>query len=68
VKNHHFPTGKFFYGFLFVVVLPAGLLFWSSVLDQSIKWPLPDWPVFSIALVLFALFLMLKGMLATQII
>jgi len=55
--------GKFLYGLLFVVVLPLLLAYWSSVLDKSITWPVPNLPFVSVGSVLLGGGIMLKGVL-----
>ena len=54
--------GKVLYGALFVVALPLLLAYWSSVLDRSITWPVPNLPVLAAGSVLLGGGLMLKGM------
>ncbi len=55
--------GKFLYGALFVVGLPLVLVYWSSVLDQSITWPVPNLPFVAVVSGLVGGGLILKAML-----
>jgi protein-S-isoprenylcysteine O-methyltransferase Ste14 len=47
---------------LFVVFLPGLLLYWSYSIDKQLPWPLPQWPIVAVILMVGGLFLMLKGM------
>ncbi|HLO27746.1 MAG TPA: prolipoprotein diacylglyceryl transferase family protein [Anaerolineales bacterium] len=61
--NNQSLLGKFLYGLLFVVLLPLLLFFWSSVLDRSIQWPVPNLPFVSLGAILLGGGVMLKGMI-----
>jgi len=56
-------VGKFLYGLLFVVLLPAFLFFWASVLDNSVYLPVPDWKPAAVLAVALGGFMVAKGML-----
>jgi protein-S-isoprenylcysteine O-methyltransferase Ste14 len=47
---------------LFVVFLPGLLLYWSYSMDKQFQWPVPQWPVVAVILMVGGLFLILKGM------
>ena len=56
-------TGKVLYGTLFVVAIPALLAFWSAVLDRSLNWQVPGWPLaIVLGIVSSGIFVMVKGM------
>ena len=56
-------VGKILYGTLFVVVIPALLVFWSTILERSINWPVPNWPLaIVLGIVLSGVLVMIKGM------
>jgi protein-S-isoprenylcysteine O-methyltransferase Ste14 len=55
--------GKLLYGTLFVLILPAILLYWASVLDTSIDWPVPTLPILAASSILLGTVMILKGML-----
>ena len=59
--------GKIVYGLLFVVVLPLVLASWASLLDRSIRWPVPPLPGVALATILLGVLLMLRGMLDLRI-
>lgn len=54
--------GKFSYGVVFVVFLPAMLVYWAFILDRSFSRPVPDYPLLAISCVAGGLFILLKGM------
>lgn len=55
--------GRVLYGSLFVAVLPLSLLCWVIVLDRSVHWPVPRWPVFAVDIIVVGGALMLTSML-----
>ncbi|HZU00752.1 MAG TPA: prolipoprotein diacylglyceryl transferase family protein [Ktedonobacteraceae bacterium] len=55
--------GKVLYGTLFVLILPAILLYWTSVLDTSIDWPVPSLPILAASSIVVGTVMILKGML-----
>jgi protein-S-isoprenylcysteine O-methyltransferase Ste14 len=54
--------GKVGYGLLFVVVLPLVLIFWSAVLDRSIRWSVPASPLMGFGIGTLGAAILLKGM------
>jgi protein-S-isoprenylcysteine O-methyltransferase Ste14 len=52
---------KYLYGMIFVVLLPALLLYWSFAMGNLVKWPVPHWPVVSAVCLSGGIFLVLKG-------
>ncbi len=63
VKQRRSFLGKVLYGSVFVLLLPAILLLWSCVRDQSIYWPVPTFPILAAGSIILGLVCMLKGML-----
>ena len=59
--------GKIAYGLLFVVVLPLVLVSWASLLDRSIRWPVPQLPGVALATILLGGLLMLTAMFDLRI-
>ena len=54
--------GKLLYGLLFIVILPAILVYWASVLDRSIHWIVPPEPAIGILVGILGLGVLLRGM------
>lgn len=54
--------GKLAYGGVFVVVLPAILTYWVSILDKSIHWPVPALELLAASSILGGIILILVGM------
>ncbi len=63
VKPRNSIIGKVLYGAVFVLLLPAMLLFWAYVLDKFIDWPVPSLPILAAASIILGLVFMIKGML-----
>jgi protein-S-isoprenylcysteine O-methyltransferase Ste14 len=55
--------GKVLYGTLFVLILPTILLYWAFVLETSIDWPVPTFPILAACSILVGAVMILKGML-----
>lgn len=62
VKKWSPLLGRFLYGATFVLVLPGLLLGWASVLDQSIDWPVPAFPILAVSSIVGGICILLKGM------
>ena len=63
VKQRSSFIGKVLYGSIFVVILPAMLLCWTFVLDRSIDWPVPSFPILAAVSIILGLIFIIKGML-----
>jgi len=63
VKRYRSFLGKVLYASVFVLLLPALLLCWSYVLDRSIDWPVPSFPILAAVTIMLGLLIVLKGML-----
>jgi protein-S-isoprenylcysteine O-methyltransferase Ste14 len=63
VKQRSTFLGKLLYGTVFVLILPVILLFWASVLDRSIDWPVPKLPILAASSIILGIFILLKAML-----
>ncbi|HEX9131643.1 MAG TPA: prolipoprotein diacylglyceryl transferase family protein, partial [Ktedonobacteraceae bacterium] len=63
VKQRGSLLGKVLYASVFVLLLPAILLFWAFVLDRSIDWPVPTSPLLAAVSIIGGMLLLLKGML-----
>ena len=61
--NGNSLAGKFFYGVLFVVVIPAIAIYWAATLDATLDWPVPNLPVLAVCVAFLGLLMILKGML-----
>lgn len=60
-------AGKALFGALFVVVLPLGLVGWTTILDRSLEWPVPRWPAAAVAVIVAGGALMLVSMLQLSV-
>jgi protein-S-isoprenylcysteine O-methyltransferase Ste14 len=56
-------AGKFFYGALFMVILPGIAIYWAATLDATIDWPVPKLPILAVGVTLLGLLMILIGML-----
>jgi protein-S-isoprenylcysteine O-methyltransferase Ste14 len=56
------------YGFLFVVLLPAFLIFWAANLDKSLELPVPNWEPAGMVIALAGGLLLVAGILHLLII
>jgi len=63
VKQRRSFIGKVLYGSIFVVILPAILLCWAFMLDRSIAWPVPSFPILVAGSIILGLVFIIKGML-----
>jgi protein-S-isoprenylcysteine O-methyltransferase Ste14 len=63
VKQRSSFLGKLLYGTVFVLILPLILLYWASVLDRSIDWPVPTLPLLAVGSIIGGIVILLKGML-----
>jgi protein-S-isoprenylcysteine O-methyltransferase Ste14 len=54
--------GKSLYGLLFIVILPAILVYWAKTLDRSIHWSVPPQPAVGILVGVLGLGVLLRGM------
>ena len=52
---------KFPYGVLFILIMPLFLIFWASNLNKTINLPVPRLGLFTIGIIAFGIFLMIKG-------
>jgi membrane-associated phospholipid phosphatase/protein-S-isoprenylcysteine O-methyltransferase Ste14 len=64
MANHSVRTGKFFYGFLFVVAIPVLLIGWARLTEDSVKILPLNSVLFGAAVVLLGTVIMLSGMAA----
>jgi protein-S-isoprenylcysteine O-methyltransferase Ste14 len=62
VKQRGSFLGKLLYGSVFVLILPAILLFWAFVLDRSIDWPVPSLPLLAAGSIIGGMVILLIGM------
>ncbi len=63
VKQRSSFLGKLLYGSVFVLILPVILLYWASVLDRSIDWPVPSLPILAAGSIIGGMVILLIGML-----
>lgn len=62
VKQRGSFIGKLLYGSVFVLLLPAILLCWSFVLDNSMNWRVPALPILAVSSIVLGLVFLFKGM------
>jgi protein-S-isoprenylcysteine O-methyltransferase Ste14 len=63
VKKRSFLLGQWLYGAVFVLLLPALLVYWAFMLDTAIHWPVPALPILAASSIILGLFILLKSML-----
>ncbi|MGO8950410.1 MAG: prolipoprotein diacylglyceryl transferase family protein [Ktedonobacterales bacterium] len=56
-------AGKALYGVLFVVIIPSIVIYWASILDETIDWPVVKLPILAVCVVIGGMLMILKGML-----